>query len=338
MKLTIAIPTYNRKKELKATLLNLKNQKKFNEIQLIIMDNKSSYNIIELVKDIGLNEKPNVLVIKNKYNVGMSANFIKCFEYCNTKWMWLLGDDDIPSPNIIEKLLRDLENKNCLAIKYSYSYQDTNLIYKKNKINGLNELMNLFEEKNNVNFANFLFISNFIFRTEKIKDEIKVGYENTGTYAPHIAMLLKAIENNVGSIILFSDKNIVKNNVVSYEEKWSRLTVGLGISGLLNMDFNMTKESRQNFINSLAKFINIKETFIETLNEINTKKSKLEKENYKSKYKKIYKLLIQPSKYYMFKYFYYITLIILATPKNSFRILNAFFKIQKNEKIKIERL
>ena len=94
MKLTIAIPTYNRNEILKANLEKLLPQVT-DECNVVIFDNCSDTPVKEVIEEL-VNTYPdiNISIVRNRYNIGMTANILKCFEQCSDTWLWILGDDD----------------------------------------------------------------------------------------------------------------------------------------------------------------------------------------------------------------------------------------------------
>lgn len=327
-KLTIAIPTYNRKDTLKSVIKILLEQIT-EECKILILDNNSDYDINDELYSL-INNNSNIEIKKNEINIGFGGNICRCFLETKTEWMWLLGDDDFPQKDALKTILKNLNKYNdVLAFKYSYSYLDQKVEYKNIIINSVGELLEKFEEKKEiVNFSNFLYMSTFIFKTSLIKKELKIGYETAGTYANHISMLFAANIKSKKSIMLSSDI-IVKNRIVSYEDKWSRLKVGMGIIGLLNVRNNLSPIQKKLFINSLAKFINIKELFIETINELIYEKNTIVLEEYIQ----IYNFLLSRSDNILIKLYYKLTRIFLLNYKLSYRILNHFFDINRGKKI-----
>ena len=73
--LTITIPTYNRNAILKKNLQTLLPQTK-NNCEVIVIDNHSEIPVEETLKE-ELKEYPNLSVVRNKANVGLSGNLIK---------------------------------------------------------------------------------------------------------------------------------------------------------------------------------------------------------------------------------------------------------------------
>ena len=93
--LTICIPTYNRPQALNDQLQVLLPQLN-NEVKLIVRDNNSNYDIKKLFPELNYDKFE---YIRNDFNIGADANIARCMENCNTKWLWILGDDDLIKNN-----------------------------------------------------------------------------------------------------------------------------------------------------------------------------------------------------------------------------------------------
>ncbi len=107
--LTIAIPTYNRIPQLKRTLERLVPQ--LNDLcYLLILDNHSDVLVEKEVKEL-LSEldSSQYHVHHNRVNIGGDPNIHKCFEYCTTKWLWTLSDDDLIEADAIKTIFETIK-------------------------------------------------------------------------------------------------------------------------------------------------------------------------------------------------------------------------------------
>jgi glycosyltransferase involved in cell wall biosynthesis len=92
--LTIAIPTYDRNAKLLRAVRGLLPQLD-SRCRLVILDNHSPTPAGETLREL-LSGYPDVdcRVIRHPVNIGGNANIMRCFEVCDTPWLWVLGDDD----------------------------------------------------------------------------------------------------------------------------------------------------------------------------------------------------------------------------------------------------
>lgn len=115
MLLNICIPTYNRPEKVERLLDFLYEEfimidtNKFN-IEFIVGDNSENTN----TKIITLNSKlfkiNKLKYIKNEINLGLVGNVINLAKSSNGKFTWIIGDDDVYYPNILETLLDTILN------------------------------------------------------------------------------------------------------------------------------------------------------------------------------------------------------------------------------------
>ena len=125
--LTICIPTYNRATELDYSLSCFERELKSVDtslLELFISDNCSPDNTGEVVRKYIQKGLP-ITYSRNDTNIGPDNNFLKCFYYAKTKYIWLLGDDDY----LLEGRLRviiDILNKEdvgCLNLANNFGKQ-----------------------------------------------------------------------------------------------------------------------------------------------------------------------------------------------------------------------
>lgn len=112
--LTIAIPTFNRLDTLKLLLDSIFEQMNNNadlkeKIEIFVSDNNSDDGTANILKEFARLENINYNI--NKTNLGSSINVVKCFEYANTPYVWIIGDDDLPLFNSINLTVKTLEEK-----------------------------------------------------------------------------------------------------------------------------------------------------------------------------------------------------------------------------------
>ena len=101
MHLTIAIQTYNRPNELLVLLHRLLPMLD-SRCKVLIVDNCSEEPVAEKQRRV-LGDWPRVdlTIVRNRVNVGGGANILRCFELCQTEWLWVLGDDDLPTEGAV---------------------------------------------------------------------------------------------------------------------------------------------------------------------------------------------------------------------------------------------
>lgn len=190
-KLTIAIPTYNRKEAIASKINEISsyiiNHSLSEQIELLIVDNCSSeYNIYEILE----NEKDTsfINVQKNSGNIGAGSNFLRCLELANSEYIWLLGDDEILDLSYLENLMTILQDKDCYLLPHNESYAKKATYF--GNFSSIDELFDNFW-----NLGSFFTLSIFIFRKDSVLNYLKEGYETVVYQHPYSAMALSMLRD-----------------------------------------------------------------------------------------------------------------------------------------------
>ncbi len=117
--LTIAIPTYNRKKLLKRALDSIVSQLN-SKVEILVSDNASDDGTDELITE----SFPMVRYIKNKMNMGVDYNFLQCYREAKGKYVILFGSDDRLADGGLDYLSDFLEKNNCDLISMNLRFFD----------------------------------------------------------------------------------------------------------------------------------------------------------------------------------------------------------------------
>lgn len=229
MNLTITIPTYNRKSSLLERISELCKCEGIEDIKILIIDNNSdedpTHDILRLceTKDIQVN------IIRNKANVGLSANICKCFENTETEWMWLLGDDDpIASDSIqtITQFILDVPS-NAVMLKFGGEAMIP-AITEYHEINGIESLSKFMNTA--WRYSSMLFISNSVFKTAQLNKYLNVAYMWAYSYAPHLAIVLPAMRD--GGVTCIKPKSILKDDLPENKGGWNAWRLRMGTATL----------------------------------------------------------------------------------------------------------
>jgi len=229
--LSVVIPTYNRPMELTRTLKVLLPQARVLGVPVCILDNACPIGV-EHVMESFQEFSDLVKIIRNPVNIGANANLCRCFEICESEWMWMLGDDDIPDEECLQKILEELKalnprvcyvNFSCDNFKHSRSLE----------MNGLEALAEQLKDRDMA--SNLLFISAGAFKVSVCQKHLIAGYQHTYTCAPHLAILFSALGDNA-HFCKFSTRQIVKYMPPNADNQWSMLKLFAGIPGLYELD------------------------------------------------------------------------------------------------------
>lgn len=193
--LTIAIPTYNRQQKLKSQVHRVLSQLT-EEVKLVIIDNCSDYNIYSLFSD---EDKHNMTIIRNDYNIGGDANIAKCFEVCDTEWLWTLSDDDVISDDAVSCILSDIK-KSSNVIFLNYNGKNTL------KLNGFDNFC-----KGVGNYQKFFWMSVCVYNHLMLKPYLYYYHSLISTMQPGVLLIMYTLLNNSNlSVVEKSDTIIIE--------------------------------------------------------------------------------------------------------------------------------
>ena len=103
MKLSIAIPTYNRAGVLKETLESILPQMR-SGVEIVISDNGSTDDTLE-----SLRAYPQIRVVGFHINQGIDHNIVNVIKHSLGEYVFLFSDDDILLPHSLDKILEEIE-------------------------------------------------------------------------------------------------------------------------------------------------------------------------------------------------------------------------------------
>ncbi|MBW8327117.1 MAG: glycosyltransferase family 2 protein [Prolixibacteraceae bacterium] len=206
-KLTIAIPTYNRYTQILFQVRRLLPQLN-EEVKLIVRDNNSQEAIENL---FSFEELELFKIERNHTNIGADANIIRLFEFCETKWIWVLSDDDFVLDNAVAKILSIIQKyEDFIFINIDHN-RDIELIGFDAFVNDLS----LSKES----FGDAFWISKGIYNIEVLRPYLIYFYKNISSMIGQLIFLLKCLEENPTLIV-----KRLKCEVFEYKENgisWS---------------------------------------------------------------------------------------------------------------------
>lgn len=237
MKLTIAIPTYNRAEKLIKTIESLLPQLT-QDCKLLIIDNCSNINIENrLLNIIPSSFHLDFKFIKNNFNIGGNSNILKCFELCETKWLWVLSDDDQIEKDAISTIFNEINNfPNAININF-YSphilhpkrYEEKVLIGKKEFLENIDSM------------GSSIFISTNIYNTEMFRNQSET-FLNPYSCCPQWLIIYNSLNEN--SINIYTDKIICKNIFEPNQDEYSSVILYI-INGFITiLDMPNSKHDR----------------------------------------------------------------------------------------------
>lgn len=104
IEITIAIPVYNASKYIQKSLDSAIHQD-FKNYEIVIIDNKSTDNTLQIVEDI-IKKNPNhsIRIIKHPINKGLGASKNTAIDNAKGKYLFFMDSDDLIEPNTLTVL------------------------------------------------------------------------------------------------------------------------------------------------------------------------------------------------------------------------------------------
>lgn len=249
--LTVVIPTYNRQEALIRLL------KSFQEInyslidEFVISDNHSSYSVYEtLQQELSAELFQKCRVVRNRCNIGGQGNMNNSFLLAKTKWMWMIGDDDVVTADAIDIISNDLHKEpECAWFKYSTS--NINALEDDCTMTSLQDFIDYYamQERHK---GNLVFMSNNIYNMQKLAPYIIFAFDYSYTCVSQILPPLMGLDREE-IYVKYRSESICKYSAPDDSQQWNCIKVFLGTSTLEDIPFMSL---------SISKIQKIKQIFI----------------------------------------------------------------------------
>ncbi len=250
MILTIAIPTYNRPGKVINTILKLLPQLT-PDITVTVFDNCSNVVIKDYLKgELKQEEFDRISVIRNRVNIGADANFLKCFELCETPYILLLGDDDKIEPDAIRIILEEIELYKDLDV-VGINFKSSCLDIERPSPIFISSTKELSEKLDH--FGNWLFISTTVYKTHEYRRYLNYAMFSAYAMASQLVPAMHAISKH--KVFVLSEKYIVTNIPEDSNKKWSNYQLSLGLSSLLETNIGFKQNEYKSFGEKLAPML-----------------------------------------------------------------------------------
>lgn len=210
-KLAICVPSFNRLEQAKHCVLSLLSQIGEFDVSIQVIDNGSDEDYAEgFAKNSVLCDAIShgrLSIIRNPFNIGMGANFMRSFEVADGDWLWMVADDDNLRINSIDLIMKAIKihSEECSLITFCGIERESQADVK---------LLNTLEDFIDFNYAStevfnkFLFITNSLYKLSSFRPLISVGYQYLNSFIPHFMMQIKYMHNNKCVVL--------SNNIVDY--------------------------------------------------------------------------------------------------------------------------
>lgn len=243
--LTIAIPTYNRERWLKSCLEHLCPQVT-DEVRLVVRDNCSNYDV-QAVVDKFRTICP-IEFYRNRINIGGDANIARLFEYCDTQWLWVVGDDDDLVPDAVETVLNTIkENPDVIFINFGSRFSG-----KVKGIEGFAKAMEPFAA-----FGNSFFITNGIHNLKNGAEDLYYHYKYLSTCTGQIFRVICHLIKHPDDSCFFIEKelSILKSDQdMEGKNLWNAIDVRIVQSVMFEMFYDQRKLFNENIFRDFVRF------------------------------------------------------------------------------------
>lgn len=136
--ITLIMPAYNEEKNIAASIKSIREQS-FKDFQLIIVNDGSTDNTVEVIKQSIENDN-RIIFINPDHKVGKNGAINLASKYINGGWLYFMGADDILPNNALEiweKAVREYDSESCVALRgrlkvVSASHKYNGLVLPKN--------------------------------------------------------------------------------------------------------------------------------------------------------------------------------------------------------------
>lgn len=213
IKLTIAIPTYNRCALLYQTLESVIGQRS-EEVEILVSDNASSDETEVMMRKYS--KEKNIRYYRNSENLGMDRNFLNCLQKARGEYVHLLSDDDILLPGAIKKILSliDKEKPDYINLNsFTYSTQIFKLSERKPPRIRLDDDVITCDKKIYMGYLGvyITYISaTIIKRSNFLKIESPEKY--FGTYFLHAHLVLDMLKDENSKVIITKEAFLAAKN------------------------------------------------------------------------------------------------------------------------------
>lgn len=192
--LEIALITFNREKFLKYTLEHIfAPDSPVRECSLVVYDNHSTDGSPALLAGFA-KKYPNLTVVSNRRNIGLSGNICKVLENASKKYIWILCDNDKIDWSQWPGVLKGLEEEHDIVLASRFYIKDA-----QNATPGLK-------------LAQLTFLPSGIYKTDRLTDFVMAWtFSDSYTILPHLTLACAII--NEGADIYVPEGSVVNMQV-----------------------------------------------------------------------------------------------------------------------------
>jgi len=121
VKVSVIIPNYNHGKYLKERIESIVNQS-YQNFELIILDDCSTDNSIEIISAYENHPKVSLLLVNNENSGSPFKQWVKGIELAKGEFIWFAESDDLAAPEFLSKSIEIMDSDELIAFAYCDSY------------------------------------------------------------------------------------------------------------------------------------------------------------------------------------------------------------------------
>lgn len=194
------------------------------EFCVVIIDNCSDLPVSEYVES-----SDQIQIIRNAVNIGGNPNIMRCFEVCQTEWLWIIGDDDILAPDALNNILAEInETPEACGINFLGTSKFSPNTRTKRIARTTLEFLDYSE-----NFSHMLWLPTNVYRISILQQHVRIAYIYSYSFSMQFVMQLLAAR--AGLPILFSPHHVMIHCQPNQAQQWHYAGAVTGMTTLLEM-------------------------------------------------------------------------------------------------------
>lgn len=247
--LSVFIPTFNRPKAIVDQVGRFLPQ--LGTTTLTVIDNASETGVRDLLPSP-------VRCVRNAVNIGATANVLRCFELCETDWIYICGDDD---PILDDALARAHEIIHQFSDTCFVSTSSRLVTHRENRrVSNISQLLAQVED-----IGRLFWLSGNLYNVKQLRPYLRIA-NYLPNAAPQMVLVLMAMSQGLPAGV--STSRIALNTYPEDpSQRWNEYEVLCYLSGLVDLPIPLVQ--RKAVAASLAETIlSFNEHFLRVLNAV----------------------------------------------------------------------
>lgn len=251
--LTIAIPTYNRRKQLIRLLKSIESQNNVEACSIVISDNCSDYSVKDSIEsEFSGTFRNSITIYSRPINGGGDYNISSMFVYCSTELFWLIGDDDELLPGSIDKVIEKYKTYPDIPF-FKYTMEGAIKFCEDIRLKDVDDLISC--HKKGYLLGGIIFMSNNIYNVNLVRpylpDCLYYGYCSVSQIIP----MMHCLVDSEYDVLLCKD-HIVKYNPPEGDH-WNYIKIVTSLSTLLDINWGNNHRKIKKIVEVIGSYFGI---------------------------------------------------------------------------------